>query len=236
MLNQRIDKMMVEAGTLIVGGVVSLSTVDYPDYISSVIFLQGCGWRCKYCHNQHLQPIELAYSLPWEDILELLNSRRGFVDAVVFSGGEPLIQSALPDAMHEIRRMGFMVGLHTAGAIPKMLDRVLPLVNWTGFDVKNAFDDYEKITGVPKSGELAQESLKLLLETNANFEVRITMHESLQTEVIEKLLRNLAEMGVKKVALQKCRNEEEIVIEHPIFSDKMLLEDLSKHFENFVVR
>lgn len=95
--------MFSRANPLYIGGVVSLSTVDYPDYIASVIFLQGCCWRCKYCHNRLLQPIELSYSLPWEDILELLNSRRGFVDAVVFSGGEPLLQEGLPEAMLEVK-------------------------------------------------------------------------------------------------------------------------------------
>lgn len=221
---------------LLVGGVVSLSTVDYPDYISSVIFLQGCGWRCKYCHNQHLQPIELSHSLPWEDILGLLRSRRGFVDAVVFSGGEPLIQEALPDAIMEVKNMGFMIGLHTAGAVPEMLAKVAPMTNWIGFDVKNDFKDYELITGVPNSGKTALESLKLLVALNVNFEVRITMYKTLEISVIVDLLKELSSMGVKTVALQKCRDIEEIIVEHPIFSDRILLEDISKYFENFFVR
>lgn len=221
---------------LLVGGVVSLSTVDYPDYISSVIFLQGCGWRCKYCHNQHLQPIELSHSLPWEDILGLLRSRRGFVDAVVFSGGEPLIQEALPDAIMEVKNMGFMIGLHTAGAVPEMLAKVAPMTDWIGFDVKNDFKDYELITGVPNSGKTALESLKLLVALNVNFEVRITMYKTLETSVIVDLLKELSSIGVKTVALQKCRDIEEIIVEHPIFSDRILLEDISKYFENFFVR
>lgn len=221
---------------LLVGGVVSLSTVDYPDYISSVIFLQGCGWRCKYCHNQHLQPIELSHSLPWEDILELLRSRRGFVDVVVFSGGEPLIQEALPDAIMEVKNMGFMIGLHTAGAVPEMLAKVAPMTDWIGFDVKNDFKDYELITGVPNSGKTALESLKLLVALNVNFEVRITMYKTLEISVIVDLLKELSSMGVKTVALQKCRDIEEIIVEHPIFSDRILLEDISKYFENFFVR
>jgi pyruvate formate lyase activating enzyme len=221
---------------LLVSGVVSLSTVDYPDYISSVIFLQGCGWRCKYCHNQHLQPIELSHSLPWEDILGLLRSRRGFVDAVVFSGGEPLIQEALPDAIMEVKNMGFMIGLHTAGAVPEMLAKVAPMTDWIGFDVKNDFKDYELITGVPNSGKTALESLKLLVALNVNFEVRITMYKTLEISVIVDLLKELSSMGVKTVALQKCRDIEEIIVEHPIFSDRILLEDISKYFENFFVR
>ncbi len=222
--------------TLLVGGIVSLSTVDYPDYIASVIFLQGCGWRCKYCHNQHLQPIELSQSLPWEEILNLLSSRKGFIDGVVFSGGEPLIQEALPEAMLEVKNMGFKIGLHTAGAVPEMLAKVVPLVDWIGFDVKNDFKEYDQITGVPNSGKAALQSLNILIAANANFEVRITMYKSLDTLRIIELLKELSSMGVRTVALQKCRDNEEIIVEHPIFSDKILLEDISKYFDNFFIR
>ncbi|MBQ7673092.1 MAG: anaerobic ribonucleoside-triphosphate reductase activating protein [Alphaproteobacteria bacterium] len=222
--------------TLLVGGIVSLSTVDYPDYIASVIFLQGCGWCCKYCHNQHLQPIELSQSLPWEEILNLLSSRKGFIDGVVFSGGEPLIQEALPEAMLEVKNMGFKIGLHTAGAVPEMLAKVVPLVDWIGFDVKNDFKEYDQITGVPNSGKAALQSLNILIAANANFEVRITMYKSLDTLRIIELLKELSSMGVRTVALQKCRDNEEIIVEHPIFSDKILLEDISKYFDNFFIR
>ena len=222
--------------TLLVGGIVSLSTVDYPDYIASVIFLQGCGWCCKYCHNQHLQPIELSQSLPWEEILNLLSSRKGFIDGVVFSGGEPLIQEALPEAMLEVKNMGFKIGLHTAGAVPEMLAKVVPLVDWIGFDVKNDFKEYDQITGVPNSGKAALQSLNILIAANANFEVRITMYKSLDTLRIIELLKELSSMGVRTVALQKCRDNEVIIVEHPIFSDKILLEDISKYFDNFFIR
>ena len=178
----------------------------------------------------------MSHSLPWEDILELLKSRRGFVDAVVFSGGEPLIQDALPEAITEVKNMGFMIGLHTAGAVPEMLAKVAPMTDWIGFDVKNDFKDYELITGIPNSGKTALESLKLLVALNVNFEVRITMYQTLETSVVVDLLKELSSMGVKTIALQKCRDVEEIVIEHPIFSDKILLEDISKYFENFFIR
>ncbi|MBR1735096.1 MAG: anaerobic ribonucleoside-triphosphate reductase activating protein [Alphaproteobacteria bacterium] len=221
---------------LLIGGIVSLSTVDYPDNIAFVIFLQGCSWRCKYCHNKHLQSIELSQSLPWVEILNLLETRKGFVDGVVFSGGEPLIQDILPVAMREVKNMGFKIGLHTGGSLPNMLAKVIPLVDWVGFDVKNVFEEYEEITGVANSGQMALQSLRMLIESNVNFEVRITMHESLNTTKIIDLLKDLSYMGVRTVALQKCRNKDEIVIEHPIFSDKILLEDISKYFDNLFIR
>ena len=138
--------------------------------------------------------------------------------------------------MLEVKNMGFKIGLHTAGAVPEMLAKVVPLVDWIGFDVKNDFKEYDQITGVPNSGKAALQSLNILIAANANFEVRITMYKSLDTLRIIELLKELSSMGVRTVALQKCRDNEEIIVEHPIFSDKILLEDISKYFDNFFIR
>ncbi|MDR2682071.1 MAG: anaerobic ribonucleoside-triphosphate reductase activating protein [Holosporaceae bacterium] len=221
---------------LFVGGIVPMTTVDYPDHISAVIFMQGCPWRCIYCHNPHLQSILLTESLPWEDILGLLRERIGFIEAVVFSGGEPLAQSMLPMAIADVKRMGFLVGLHTAGTDPHMLTRVIPLVNWIGFDVKHSFGEYHLITGVKGSGETARRSLEIVISSNIDFEVRITLHESIEMSLLLDLFKELSDMGVKKLILQKCRDKDEFVVEHPIFSDRLILEDVSKYFDNFYIR
>lgn len=221
---------------LLVGGIVSLTTVDYPGHLAAVIFMQGCTWRCKYCHNQHLQSILPRESLPWEDILNLLSSRKGLLEAVVFSGGEPLLQDALADAIVDVKKMGFKVGLHTAGAFPDKLARIISLIDWVGFDVKHSFKDYDKIVSVPNQGELARKSLEILIASNVDFEVRMTLHESIDTSSIVEVLKEISAMGVKQVVLQKCRDKNEKVVEHPIFSDKLLLEDLSKCFDSLSVR
>lgn len=212
------------------------TTVDYPGYISAVVFLQGCPWQCVYCHNRHLQSILPSESLPWEDVLKLLELRAGFLEAVVFSGGEPLVQEMLPQAIADVKRIGLLVGLHTAGANPKMLARVIRSVNWIGFDVKHAFDDYHLITNVKDSGKLALESLSMVIESDVDFEVRITVHESIETDSLLDTLKVLSGMGVKTVALQKCRDKDEFVVEHPVFSDRLLLEEVSKYFDGFYIR
>ncbi len=222
--------------TLSVGGLVSITTVDYPDHIASVIFLQGCSWRCKYCHNSHLQSILPSESLPWEDVLNLLKSRKGFIEAVVFSGGEPLLQDALFDAICEVKDIGFLVGLHTAGIVPSRLAQVIQYVDWIGFDIKNGFEHYQSITNIKNSGDVAYESLRIAINANVDLEVRITMFELIDTGVISDTLKDLSKIGVKTVVLQKCRDKNENIVEHPIFSDKLLLEELSKCFESFSVR
>ncbi len=221
---------------LLVGGIVSLTTVDYPDHLSAVVFLQGCPWRCVYCHNPHLQIISQEESLPWEDVLNLLEIRKGFIEAVVFSGGEPLFQEALFPAIVDVKKLGLKVGLHTAGAYPDRFAKVVTFLDWVGFDVKQSFKDYQLITSIPGSGENARESLRILLESNVDYEVRITMHESIQTETAVEMLRELCQMGARNVVLQKCRDKDENVVEHPIFSDKILLENVSKDFDSFYVR
>jgi anaerobic ribonucleoside-triphosphate reductase activating protein len=222
--------------TLSIGGIVSLSTVDYPDHIATVVFLQGCPWRCKYCHNQHLRSILPSESFPWEDVLNLLKSRIGFVEAVVFSGGDPLIQPALLDAIMSVKNLGFLAGLHTAGVSPDTLAKVVQYVDWVGFDIKHNSKDYPLITQVEGSGEVAYKSLQIAIASNVDLEVRITMDKIIDSSSIVDILKDLSEMGVKKIALQKCRDKDEIVVEHPIFSDRMLLEDMSKYFDSFLIR
>ncbi|MCU7809345.1 MAG: anaerobic ribonucleoside-triphosphate reductase activating protein, partial [Candidatus Thiodiazotropha sp. (ex Semelilucina semeliformis)] len=96
-----------------VGGLVPMTTVDYPGCLSAVIFCQGCPLRCRYCHNSDLLPREAEATIPWREILDFLKRRQGLLDAVVFSGGEPTQQRALPDAIAEVSAMGFKIGLHT---------------------------------------------------------------------------------------------------------------------------
>lgn len=222
--------------SLFVGGVVSLTTIDYPGCLAAVVFLQGCPWRCRYCHNKHLQKILPAESLPWDDVKSLLETRKGFVEAVVFSGGEPLEQPFLGEAVKEVKKMGFKIGLHTSGAYPERLATVVSLFDWVGFDVKESFQNYQLITNIAESGEKALESLRILIDSNVAFEVRMTLDPVIETSDISSTLKELSRIGVKTVALQKVRDKDGQTVEHPIFSDKILLENLSDYFDNFFIR
>ncbi|MDR1236003.1 MAG: anaerobic ribonucleoside-triphosphate reductase activating protein [Holosporaceae bacterium] len=221
---------------LFVGGIVSLSMTDYPGHLAAVVFMQGCFWRCVYCHNRHLQSVLPGESLPWEDIINLLKAREGLVEAVVFSGGEPLLQESLANAIADVRELGFKVGLHTSGAFPDRLAKILHSLDWVGFDVKHRFENYLEITNILNSGISARKSLDLLIASGVDFEVRMTLYEKIEKSAIVDVLKEISALGVKTVALQKCRDKNENVVEHAIFSDKTLLEDLSKYFDNFYIR
>ena len=89
---------------LIVGGVETFSTVDFPDKIAAVVFMQGCPWRCPFCHNAFLQDASAADNFVWEKFVEFLKTRRGILDGVVFSGGEPLMQNGLAAAVADCKK------------------------------------------------------------------------------------------------------------------------------------
>jgi pyruvate formate lyase activating enzyme len=204
---------MEMSASLRVGGVTPLSASDWPGQLAAVLFCQGCPWRCGYCHNPDLIPAQSDSEIAWADVLGFLRRRLGLLDAVVFSGGEPTLQAGLPDAMREVRALGYRIGLHTGGMYPKRLAAVLPLVDWVGMDVKAPFADYARITGVKDSGDPVQESLALLLAANVDYEIRTTVHPALlaDEEVID-MARDLAAHGVKRYVVQAfrrtgCRDE-----------------------------
>lgn len=197
---------MGAVGQLRVGGLTPLTTVDYPGELAAVVFCQGCPWRCAYCHNGHLIPARGGATIPWAAVLSFLETRRGLLDAVVFSGGEPTLQSGLGMALRAVRDLGFKVGLHTAGPYPDRLGRVLPLVDWVGLDIKALPEDYPEITGVASSGVRAWTSLRLLLDAGVAHEVRTTPLPGRDGPAhLAPLASRLAEIGVVSHRIQTCR-------------------------------
>jgi len=191
-----------------VGGVVPFTATDYPGQIAAVVFVQGCPWRCAYCHNPHLQPRTRNSALAWGAVMELLKRRVGLLDAVVFSGGEPTTDPALAQAIRDVRSLGFKVGLHTAGTHPRRLKEVLPLVDWVGLDVKAAFANYPGITRASSSGMHALASLEAVLASGVQYECRTTLHPDLLPEnEILSLAQTLSAMNVTNYVLQVFRTQ-----------------------------
>jgi len=183
--------------------------VDWPGRLVATVFCQGCPWRCPYCHNPHLLAARGApeTQVPWSEVLAFLERRRGLLDGVVFSGGEPTAQTALPDAIRAVRTLGFRVGLHTAGPWPERLAAVLSDLDWVGFDVKAPFEEYAAVTGVLGSGDKALASLRVLLESSVAFEARTTVHPALvDTAMLDRLAGMLANMGVPMFVIQQARS------------------------------
>ena len=174
--------------------------------------------------------------------MRFLHRRRGLLDAVVFSGGEPTLQDNIQTAAGEVRNLGFKVGLHTGGIYPSRLDKLLPLLSWVGMDIKAAFPDYDKVTGTPKSGKHARESAQLLLASSVSCEFRTTVHPLYHTrDSLLRLAEELQQLGVKHYLLQEFRPQgctDEVVNS---YSARELLDDatcgrIGTMFESFSVR
>lgn len=190
--------------TLSVGGFVPFTTVDFPGRLAAVVFCQGCPWRCRYCHNEHLQGFH-AGSLRWEEIRNFLARRTNLLEAVVFSGGEPLAQPGLAAAMREARELGFAIGLHTAGMSPARLREVLPLVDWVGLDVKAPAARYREIAGADAAAAVYR-SLAALIGARVPHEVRTTVDPALLDEGdLAKMKDELARAGATDWTRQACR-------------------------------
>lgn len=200
------------AAALRVAGITPFTTIDFPGKLSAVAFLQGCPWRCVYCQNPWMQPNEFDPGLEhdsWDKLERLLSRRRGLLDAVVFSGGEPCADPALPAAVRAVREMGFSVGLHTGGMLPGRLAAVLPMLDWVGLDVKAPPADaalYERVTGRRHSAERFLESFRMIREAGVALECRTTAHpDYLPEAALMELARWLHDEGVETFALQIYR-------------------------------
>ena len=228
------------AAALRVGGLTPLSTSDWPGELAAVVFCQGCPWRCSYCHNPHLLRARGASEIAWEDVLALLRRRQGLLDAVVFSGGEPLAQPGLAEAMRSVRGLGFRVGLHTGGAYPRRLSQVLSLVDWVGLDIKAPFSDYASITGVADSGARALESSKLVIANGGACELRTTVHPRLLApKAVERLADELVALGARRYVLQEFRDEgcvNAALVDDVRFSLEPCAAKIGARFSSFEVR
>lgn len=199
------------AAQLAIAGWSRLSTVDWPGKLATVLFAQGCPWRCVYCHNADILDPLTPGQVPWQEVIDFLQRRQGLLDAVVFSGGEPTRQACLAACMEQVRGLGFAVGMHTGGAYPKRLRQLLEanVLDWVGLDIKALPGNYQQVVGVPNAGERAWQSLDLLLAYTGNqphfdYEVRLTTYPAFPGAE-EALARALQARGVQRFVVQRAR-------------------------------
>lgn len=185
-----------------------MTTIDYPERLAAVVFCQGCPLRCRYCHNPELMPRYGRELTPWTEIRDFLQQRRGLLDAVVFSGGEPTQQPALAAAMREVKSLGYQIGLHTAGVYPQRLKQLLPLLDWVGLDIKALPEAYPALTGMPGSGLLAWQSAQMLIASGIPHELRTTHHPALMQATEKRALQSrLDALQPQSHRWQACRTE-----------------------------
>ena len=226
-----------------VGGLTPFTSIDYPGQLAAVVFVQGCPWRCAYCHNPHLQPRDAVHgeqSQDWHEVRDWLARRAGLIDAVVFSGGEPTIDAGLGAAMADARTLGLSVGLHTAGIYPRRLSEVLRAVDWVGFDVKAPLSQpqaLDRVVGLRRSTPAVRESLRAVIDSGVSFECRTTAHEQLlDDQALLLIARELASLGVKRYALQIARAATSLGSAAFDYPAPATVAEISRWFPSFVLR
>jgi len=190
---------------MIIGGLQKVSLVDYPGHISATLFLQGCNFRCPFCHNPELVNPELFQRpLPEEELWTFLRNRVGKLDGVAITGGEPTMHKDLPDIMRRIKGMGLLVKLDTNGSHPDMLEQIIGLrcVDYIAMDLKAPLERYAELTGVRVDSAAIQRSIRLIMGSSIAYEFRTTVVRSLLApDEILAIGRMIA--GGRRYALQR---------------------------------
>jgi pyruvate formate lyase activating enzyme len=159
-------------------GIEKFSSRDFPGHISSTVFFGGCTFRCPYCHNADLvlRP-ETLQTTPVEIFLSYLDGRKGWLEAICLSGGEPLLQEDLEDLIRVIRDRGLLVKLDTNGSLPDRLERLLreSLLDWVAMDVKAPLERYREVTRSNVEVEAVVRSADLIRHSGVRSTFRTTV-------------------------------------------------------------
>ena len=203
-------------------GLNKLTLLDYPGHMACLIFTGACNYRCPFCHNASLvldpnsQP-----AISEEEIFAFLQSRKGILEGICISGGEPTLQADLPEFIRKVRGMGFHIKLDTNGSRPGILKGLLDegLVDYVSMDIKNAPGKYLTTIGIPFDSQASTDNLitdsvrqsaELLMQSGIPYEFRTTVVKELHSEddllTIGRWLN-----GARAYYLQSFRDSETLV-------------------------
>ena len=192
---------------MVIGGLQKFSLSDFPGMISAIVFTRGCNFRCPYCHNPELvDPERFAQPIRQEDVLSFLASRKGQLQGVVVTGGEPTIHADLPSFLDAVRHLGFATKVDTNGCNPKLLEELVErgLVDYLAMDLKAPFSSYARVAGAQVDTRLIEQSLQLIIGSGLSHELRTTYVEPLLSDQDMREIAALAK-GCARLFLQAFR-------------------------------
>lgn len=224
-----------------IGGVQKTSLLDFPDKISAIVFTQGCNFKCGYCHNPELIVLRNEPAWTTAGFFKFLETRKGKLDGVVITGGEPCLQNDLIDFIKDVKSMGFLVKLDTNGTFPDKLQKSLPYIDYIAMDIKAPLDKYSEITRVNVNCENIQKSIDIIMNCGIDYEFRTTVLKSQLTfgdfEKIGQLIK-----GAKKYYLQKfvaSKTLDESLMNEKTYSNEEfeeIISHLNLNINNVVLR
>lgn len=165
-------------------GLQKLTALDYPGRIACTVFTPGCNFRCPFCHNAALVTAQPEL-MDTEEVFAYLQKRRGLLDGVAVTGGEPLLQSGLGDFLRRVKALGFPVKLDTNGSLPSVLRPILEegLADYVAMDIKNSPSKYAQTCGLESVDMSAiRESIALIMASGADYEFRTTVVAQLHSD------------------------------------------------------
>ncbi|OGI18254.1 MAG: anaerobic ribonucleoside-triphosphate reductase activating protein [Candidatus Moranbacteria bacterium RIFCSPLOWO2_02_FULL_48_19] len=227
---------------MVLSGIQKFTLIDYPGKIACVLFTGGCNYRCGFCHNpEFVLPEELAKLsksfIPEVAALNFLKKRRGMLEGVVISGGEPTIMPDLEDFIMKVRDLGFAVKLDSNGNRPEVLRSLIDkgLVDYIAMDFKTSLPDYRSLVGQWADEMKLRESIELLKQGDVDYEFRTTLIREVHTpEILKIMSKTLA--GAKRLYLQTFRSG---IVLDPVFKDYHAfsseeMQDIAKLFSDSV--
>ena len=223
-----------------IGGFQKFSLIDYPGKVSAIVFTQGCNFRCSYCHNPKLVNPELfSEPIPEKEVLSFLEMRKGLIDSVVITGGEPLLQPDVEDFIKEVKEMGYAVKLDTNGSNPRRLEELLSmnLLDYIAMDYKAPIEKYSSIVCTEVNIDYMKKSLMMVIKSSFPYEVRTTLFRGLTTDDILRMMEELNAYGVENYYLQMGEDRGQQDFAQSFLGDMPLLfESLREKFKQYGIR
>ena len=216
-----------------IAGLQKMTLLDFPGKVACPLFLQGCNFRCPFCHNSELLCHEGEAFMTEDAFLAFLQKRAGLLDGVCVSGGEPTLYPGLEEMLRRIKALGFAVKLDTNGSRPDVLKTLVEkgLVDHVAMDVKNGPRQYGETTGVPGVAlERIEESLRFLLSDAVSYELRTTVVEPLHDET------SLLEMGQWLQSLVPEKKPGVLYLQKFVDRDTVIFSGLSAPTEEKIAR
>ena len=222
---------------MIISGLQKLTLLDFPGHTACTVFTAGCNFRCGFCHNAPLVTEIDPNAIPEEEFFAFLETRKGILDGVAITGGEPLLQKGIIDFMRKIKAMGFKIKLDHNGTKPEILKEIIDegLVDYIAVDIKNSPEKYAVTAGLNEL-DLApiKKTVNMLVNGNIDYEFRTTVTQELfEKEDFLKIGEFIK--GAKRYFLQQFKDSGNL-IEEDFFSacDKETLESYAEAVRPFV--
>ncbi len=163
-----------------IAGLQKMTLLDYPGRVACTVFLQGCNFRCPFCHNGEILDGSQPAGITRQELLAFLQKRQGILDGVCITGGEPTCQEDLKELLRDIKALGYPIKLDTNGYRPAVLKDIVDrgLVDYVAMDVKNSPERYAQTVGLPNMAlSRVEESLRFLMSGPVDYELRTTVSE-----------------------------------------------------------